>query len=181
MTTHPLADLSVLDQFKAQGNAFPGGYPANLRSFYAPVDNVHGVLKTVLSGAVKSLVIGMYGFDDDELATIVKNKLDRRDCHVQLTLDATQAAGAHERKLLASNGFPASSVAVGHSEHGAIMHHKDIIIDNVILVTGSTNWSESAETKQDNALHVIADPYVAAEARARIDAIHANMLMKGHQ
>lgn len=180
MSLHPLADLAVLDRFKAIGNAFPGGYPTNMRSFYSPVDDVHGALKCVLQGAVKSLVVSMYGFDDDELAKIIKTKLQREHCHVQLTLDATQAAGLHERTLLNTVNYPASSIAIGHSEHGAIMHQKSVVIDNVILVTGSTNWSGSAEAKQDNDLHIIADPYVAAEARARIDAIHANMLAKQH-
>lgn len=181
MSVHPLADLTVLDRYKAVGNAFPGGFPTNIRSFYSPIDDVHGALKAVLQGAVKSLVISMYGFDDEELAKIIKQKLQRENCHVQLTLDSSQAGGVHEKTLLAETNYPASSIAIGRSEHGAIMHQKAIVVDNVILVTGSCNWSTGAETKQDNDLHIIADPYVAAEARARIDAIHANMIRKAAQ
>jgi phosphatidylserine/phosphatidylglycerophosphate/cardiolipin synthase-like enzyme len=120
----------------------------------------------------------MFGFDDEELAASIKTKLAHQDCFVQLTLDSSQAGGVHERDLLSRSDYPASSVAVGRSEHGAIMHMKMVIIDGVIVVTGSTNWSTGAETKQDNQLTVIADPYVAAEARARVDAIHANMIAK---
>lgn len=173
---HPLSDLSVLDQYKQA--PFPPSYPSTMRTFYSPVDNVHGALVALIASAQKSLVVAMFGFDDLELANALGQKLAQEHCFVQLTLDSTQAGGVHEKALLAQENYPASSVAVGRSERGAIMHMKELIIDGVILVTGSTNWSDGGESKQDNQLTVIADAYVAAEARARIDAIHANMLTK---
>lgn len=176
MAFHALQSLAVLDRFKLQ--PFPPGYPDTHRTFYSPVDDVHGALKYLLQCAEKSLVVAMYGFDDPELAAIIREKLLHPNCYVQLTLDSSQAGGVHERQLLTDEKYPASSVATGRSEHGAIMHMKEVIIDGVFLVTGSTNWSIGAETKQDNQLTVIADAYVCAEARARIDAIHANMIAK---
>lgn len=120
----------------------------------------------------------MYGFDDPDLAEVLRRKLLQAHCYVQLTLDKSQAFGVHERKLLEQQDYPASSIAIGTSEHGAIMHMKLCLIDGIYLVTGSTNWSTSAETKQDNQLTVIADPYVAAEARSRVDAVHASILAR---
>jgi phosphatidylserine/phosphatidylglycerophosphate/cardiolipin synthase-like enzyme len=168
--------ILTLDRFKR--SPFPANYPDNFRTFYAPVDDVHGVLVELLNSAQHSICLAMFGFDDDDLAAAIQRKLIQEHCYVQLTLDKTQAGGVHERNLLARTNYPASSIAIGTSEHGAIMHLKMIVIDGLVTITGSTNWSTSAETKQDNQLTVIDDPYVAAEARSRLDAIHASILAR---
>lgn len=164
------------DQFKLGG--FTLGYPENIRSYYSPVDDVHGAILDVIKGAKHSLVVAMYGWDDEELQAAIQEKMQDENVYVQLTLDSSQAGGKHEKALLAGAMFPATSVAVGRSEKGAIMHLKCLVVDNAILVTGSTNWSAGGESKQDNTCVIIRDAYVAGEATSRISAIHANMLQK---
>ena len=171
-----LSDLSVLDQYTKSG--FPADWAADRRVFYSPIDDVHSVLKTCLAAAKQSIAIAMYGFDDDELADIIKSKLEAEHVTVQLTLDSSQAGGVQERALLAREDYPNTIVAVGRSEKGAIMHQKIAVVDGILTVTGSTNWSDGGESKQDNECSVHLDRAWAAKARARCDAIHAHMLAK---
>lgn len=171
-----LDQLGELDKHKA--SPFAPGYPAGARTFYSPVDDVHAVLIDLVSSATKSLVIAMYGYDDAELNTAIEAKTKDPQIFVQLSLDSTQAAGVAEALILAAwhNDGIGNSIAIGHSEKSAIMHLKMVIIDGLDVVTGSTNWSTSGETKQDNQLTVLRDALVAAEARARLDVIHDDML-----
>jgi phosphatidylserine/phosphatidylglycerophosphate/cardiolipin synthase-like enzyme len=145
------------------------------------VDDVHGALTDVLQSTSKSLVIAMYGYDDDQLNQVIQQQLNSATVYVQMSLDSSQASGVHEKDLLANlgkweNQKVGNSIAIGRSEKGAIMHMKLVIVDGLDVITGSTNWSTSGETQQDNQLTVIRDPLVAAEARARLDVIHDSML-----
>ncbi len=171
-----LSSLADLDAYKA--TPFLSGYPETARTFYSPVDKVHEVLKALLQSATKSIVVSMYGYDDVELDAAIREKLASPQIFVQLSLDKTQAAGKAERAILANwqNDGTGNSIAIGHSERGAIMHLKMVIIDGLDVVTGSTNWSTSGQSDQDNQLTVIRDALVAAEARARVDIIHDDML-----
>jgi len=172
---HELA-ITDLDVFKVAGP--PSGYPANMRTFYSPEDHVPQVLQSVVSSVSKSVVVAMYGFDDDVLAAMLDTALQNPAIYVQITLDQSQAAGVHEKDLLAkyANDMTGNSVAIGQSERGAIMHRKMVIVDGLWRISGSTNWSTSGETLQDNELTVIRDALVCAEARPLLDIEHDSAL-----
>lgn len=172
--TRPLP-LSALSGYK---EALPAvGYPTDRMRFYSPVDNVHGALLALLRSASREIQIAMYGFDDDELLAVLQEKMKDENVSVQLVLDKTQAGGKHEKALLATYaaGAPMTSVVIGSSEKHRIMHMKLGVIDGILSFAGSTNWSSDGETKQDNELTIDADPYVAAEALMRINAIRLSM------
>jgi phosphatidylserine/phosphatidylglycerophosphate/cardiolipin synthase-like enzyme len=176
MATEPFA-WDSLAQYK-KGGRFLDGYPPDTRTFFSPYDNVHEVLKALLASAQHSIVINMYGYDDDELDEIITAKLDNEHVHVQMSLDKSQAGGVHERKLLESwrNEKRGNSIAIGHSSRGAISHLKILIVDGVYTVKGSTNWSLSGEQKQDNEITISRNAVIAAETRALLDTNHDEML-----
>lgn len=167
-----------LAKYKAEGR-FLDGYPDDQRTFFAPRDNVHGVLVALLRSAQHSIVVNMYGYDDAELNSIIQEKLADEHVYVQMSLDRTQAAGAAEKKILASwsNDAFGNSIAIGTSSvHNAISHLKIVIVDGVYTVKGSTNWSLTGQQRQDNELTLSRNAVIAAETRAILDLNHDFML-----
>jgi phosphatidylserine/phosphatidylglycerophosphate/cardiolipin synthase-like enzyme len=167
-----------LDQYKAE-KRFLDGYPPDQRSFFSPRDSVHALLASLLDSAQHSLVLNMYGYDDDELDELIRAKLDSEHVYVQMSLDKSQAGGVHEKELLKkwANDKFGNSIAIGTSEvHHAISHLKVLIVDGVYTVTGSTNWSISGESEQDNQLTLSRNAVVASELRAVLDLNHDWML-----
>jgi phosphatidylserine/phosphatidylglycerophosphate/cardiolipin synthase-like enzyme len=174
----PAAPLIVtdLDRFKAKPPG-PAASPTT-RRFYAPIDDVHAALVALINAAQHSLTLAMYGYDDDELAALIAHALDDPTIFCSITLDKSQSRGTHEAALLAKykHQMTGNSVAIGTSEHGAIMHRKMLIIDGVWLADGSTNWSTSGETLQDNQLTITYDPVGCAEATAVLAIEHDHAL-----
>ncbi len=170
-------DWDQLGQYKA-GRRFLDGYPEDVRTFYSPVDDLHGVLTALLASTQKSIVLNMYGYDDTALDTIIREKLADEHVFVQMSLDRSQAGGVHERELLRawSNDLIGNSIAIGHSTAGAISHMKVVIVDGVYTVRGSTNWSLAGEQRQDNELTIHNNAVIAAETRAELDRNHDAML-----
>jgi phosphatidylserine/phosphatidylglycerophosphate/cardiolipin synthase-like enzyme len=167
-----------LATYKAEGR-FLDGYPDDQRTFFAPRDNIHGLLAALLGSAQHSIVVNMFGYDDDELNKIIQSKLADENVYVQMSLDRSQASGAHEKQILASwnNNAFGNSIAIGTSSvHNAISHLKIVIVDGVYTVKGSTNWSLSGEQQQDNELSLSRNAVVAAETRAILDLNHDFML-----
>jgi phosphatidylserine/phosphatidylglycerophosphate/cardiolipin synthase-like enzyme len=167
-----------LATYKAEGR-FLDGYPDDQRTFFSPRDNVHGLLVALLGSAQHSIVVNMFGYDDEELNKIIQSKMASGNVYVQMSLDRRQATGAHEKQILASwnNNAFGSSIAIGTSSvHNAISHLKIVIVDGVYTVKGSTNWSLSGEQQQDNELSLSRNAVVAAETRAILDLNHDFML-----
>lgn len=167
-----------LAQYKAE-KRFLDGYPPDRRSFFSPRDDIHGMLVSLLSSAQNSLALNMYGYDDDELDAIIREKLGSGNVYVQMSLDKSQAGGKHEKAILGewSNEEFGNSIAIGTSSvKHAISHLKVLIVDGVYTVTGSTNWSISGESEQDNQLTLSRNAVVAAELRSVLDLNHDWML-----
>ena len=167
-----------LAKYKAEGR-FLDGYPDDQRTFFAPRDDVHGILVALLGSAQHSIVVNMFGYDDDELNKIIQGKLGDEKVYVQMSLDRSQASGVHEKEILAkwANNAFGNSIAIGTSSvHNAISHLKIVIVDGVYTVKGSTNWSLSGEQQQDNELTLSRNAVVAAETRAILDLNHDFML-----
>ena len=146
-----LQTFSLLD---LQQYTFEKAYSANASKdfhlYYVGRDDVHDILKHVLSRVTVSLHLNMFGFDDEELNDIVMAKAMDPRILVMITLDKSQAGGAHEKTLLDSDIAKNPTAynthfVVGESATHQISHTKGFVADGKVAAEGSTNWSASGE------------------------------------
>lgn len=178
-----LAKLSWSDlgRFKA-GGSFPVDYGTETLAYFSPNDpGVHQVILWALLQADQAIVFNVYGFDDDEFAEVIFAAARNPKLYVQGSLDKSQAGGVHERKLLVEAAdLIGTSIAIGRSARGAISHDKMLICQGsggAYLIKGSTNWSTSGETLQDNEMTISTNRAAIAEARTIMDISHDQKLM----
>jgi phosphatidylserine/phosphatidylglycerophosphate/cardiolipin synthase-like enzyme len=141
--------LLDLQQYTPE-KAFSTNASKDFHLFYVGRDDVHDILKHVLSRASVSLYLNMFGFDDDELNDILMAKALDPHITMLITLDKSQAGGVHEKRLLDSDigKNPAAfntHFVVGQSATGQISHTKGFVADGRVGGEGSTNWSTSGE------------------------------------
>jgi len=127
--------------------------------------SVDGVIESeiikALDEAEKSIYIAMYSFTDDQLADAVIRAHDR-EVKVRLLLDDGQDSDKGNRQ------FPKlidAGIAVRVEHVTGLLHHKFAVIDEKLVITGSYNWSDSADDDNfENVVFIsckeIADVYV---------------------
>jgi hypothetical protein len=141
--------LPDLQQFAREG-VYSNTASKDFHLFYVGRDNVHEILKYVLSRCSVSLYLNMFGYDDDELNQILMGKVMDPAVTVLITLDKSQAGGVHEKALIAADqkqnlaDFNTHFV-VGQSQTGQISHTKGFVADGKVGGEGSTNWSSAGE------------------------------------
>jgi hypothetical protein len=142
-------DLLDLQQY-TQEKAYATNASKDFHLFYVGRDDVHDILKHVLSRVSISLYLNMFGFDDEELNDILWSLAADPSVTMLVTLDKSQAGGAHERKILDSDIAKdpvrfSTHFAVGQSATHQISHTKGFVADGKVGGEGSTNWSSSGE------------------------------------
>jgi hypothetical protein len=165
-----------LSTYKA--TPFPPDYPTNAKHLFAPVDKVHEAFVALCECSdLSSLDASMYGWDDDLIDELFRKALLQEHIPVTLCLDSSQAAGVHEKVIVAKwpGAELGNDVVIGRSEKGAINHDKLIVINRVLTINGSTNLSEGGEGKQNNEATIVYDRAFAGEVVNRIDIIKGQM------
>ncbi len=187
LQTFNLLDLQQYTQEKAYSNTASKDF----HLFYVGRDDVHDILKHVLSRVSVSLYLNMFGFDDDELNAILMAKALDPKITMLITLDQSQAGSVHEKSLLDSDiaknptAFNTHFV-IGQSATHQISHTKGFVADGKVGGEGSTNWSTSGEgtfvvtskpggpgyKAQNNTQTVFTDPDTISRFQAELIAEH---------
>jgi hypothetical protein len=192
--TQTLQSFSLPDlaQFTLESGYSPNASD-DFHLFYVGRDDVHSILKYILSRTRVSLYLNMFGYDDDELNQILMQKA--LDPHVTMlvTLDRSQAGGKHEKALLDADRESPDGLAafnthfvIGQSATHQISHTKGFVADSKVGAEGSVNWSGSGQgtfvikahpggpgyKAQNNTQSVFTDPDTIARFQAELIQEH---------
>jgi hypothetical protein len=142
-------DLLDLQQFTPEKTYSPIA-SKDFHLFFVGRDDVHDILKYVLSRTRVSLYLNMFGYDDDELNDILMQKALDPSVTMLITLDKSQAGGIHEKALLDADRQHSLAAfnthfAIGQSATHQISHTKGFVADGNVGGEGSVNWSTSGE------------------------------------
>ena len=193
-TTLQTFTLHELAQFTKEA-AYSTNASKDVHLFYVGRDDVHDILKYVLSRVSISLYLNMFGFDDDELNNILMTKALDASVNMMITLDKSQAGGVHEKALLAADqkynlAAYNTHFVLGESATHQISHTKGFVADGRVAAEGSTNWSSSGEgtfvvkgapggagyQAQNNTQSIITDPDTIVRFQTELISEHMTAL-----
>lgn len=128
---------------------------AKTEVYFSLYDNPQKAIIKNINQAEAFINIAMYIFTDREIALPLV-KAHERGVKVRLYLDKDQV----DYKYSQSRFLVQKGIKTRISSNNYIMHHKFAIIDNRLLLTGSYNWTFSANNRNDENLMVIDDPEI---------------------
>ncbi|NJK37985.1 MAG: competence protein ComE [Oscillatoriales cyanobacterium RM2_1_1] len=147
----------------------------------------NGLINQVLAGSQGSVDFALFVFSAQELV----NTLEQRS-QAQVTiqglidpnfayrdyseaLDMAGIAAPNQCKYEAGNrpwAKPISTVGVPSLPPGDKLHHKFGLVDDAIVIAGSHNWTEAANTLNDETVLVIKNPTVAAHFHQEFERLY---------
>ncbi|MHC2995427.1 MAG: DUF1669 domain-containing protein [Candidatus Atribacteria bacterium] len=128
---------------------------AKTEVYFSLYDNPQKAIIKNINQAEAFINIAMYVFTDKEIAASLINS-QKRGVKVRVYLDKSQIDSNYSQsRFLVQKG-----IKLRISSNNYIMHNKFAIIDNHLLLTGSYNWTFSANNRNDENLLVIDDPEI---------------------
>jgi len=137
-----------------------------VENYFSPVDDVMPKLVQYVQGAKKSVRFMAFTYTHPDLAAAM---IARAKAGVAVT-GVIENRGASQGALVP---LACAKLPVKVDGNSYTMHHKVIIIDDSIVVTGSFNFTATADTANDDNVLIIHSPAVAAlylQEFARVEA-----------
>jgi phosphatidylserine/phosphatidylglycerophosphate/cardiolipin synthase-like enzyme len=137
---------------------------------FSPDGGVRTALRRQIDGAGATIDLAIFDFTATELADGLR--LARaRGVAVRIVADARQARGVHS----VIPGLVAAGIEVRlvRGRGRGVMHNKFAVFDGRLVVTGSYNWTDSAEARNFENAIFLDDPVVVDRYATRFDRLFA--------
>ncbi len=162
----------------------PATAPWNLTS--------NGLIGETLNESKNSVDLALFVFSDQRLANIL-DKRHQQEVNVRALIDPEFAYRTYSEALdmlgvaLSDNcryekenqpwKMPIDTVVIPRLPIGDKLHHKFGIVDQDKVITGSHNWSQAANSLNDETLLVIQSPTITAHFAREFERLYGNAIL----
>ncbi len=152
-------------------------------------NSTNGLISKTVANANDSLDLALFVFSDQGIANTMEKEslqgvkirtlIDRNFAYQYYSEGLDLLGVALPRKCVyekQNNPWqkPITTVGIPNLAKGDKLHHKFAIIDQYTIITGSHNWSNSANNLNDETLLVIYNPLVAQHFQREFDYLYGN-------
>jgi phosphatidylserine/phosphatidylglycerophosphate/cardiolipin synthase-like enzyme len=137
--------------------------------YFSPEDNVAQRIIALIQGARESIYFMAYNFTSNDIGNAIMLKA-QAGVNVSGIMDDTQISSSQGTEY---DPFMQAGVDVlldGNQD--GLMHHKVMIIDQKIVITGSYNFTASAESNNDENTVIIFSPDIAMRYYQEFQRVH---------
>jgi phosphatidylserine/phosphatidylglycerophosphate/cardiolipin synthase-like enzyme len=138
-------------------------------TYFSPDDGVANQIATLLSAAQDSIYFLAYSFTSNDLGDIVRAKAEA-GLDVHGVMDEEQIDSNQGTEF---DPFRQADLDVLIDGIPGLMHHKVFVIDGKIVVLGSYNFSQSAETRNDENIVVVYNEDIAEQYLSEFQRVAA--------
>ena len=136
-----------------------------VQACFSPYGKCSSHIVREIGQAQKEILVAVYAFTNDELAWALV-KASQRGVKVQVVVDQEFDAtnDSSKRSFLEQQRIPIRRVSgLDKGKGPGLMHQKFAVIDRRVVLTGSYNWTLSAENSNDENLLLFRDAGPLAE------------------
>lgn len=139
-----------------------------IETYFSPHEPVRTHIVRLLSQAQERIEVLAFAFTDDEIGAALVER-HQAGVAVRVVFERRNARGVGSEFPL----LQAAGVDILHDGNCYTMHHKVIIIDQRIVITGSYNFTARAESINDENTLIIYDPILAAAYSEEFARVYA--------
>lgn len=164
--THLLV-VGVLFLVSAEKPAAPNGAPKpavddeGVQVYFSPKGGCTEAIVHHLGNAKKSVLVAAFTITSTDIAKAIK-AAHERGVTVRVCLDPTQATAKYSSATYLDN----AAIEVWIDRADGLQHNKYVVIDDATVITGSFNFTQSAEERNAENLMVLTEKPIIARAYA---------------
>jgi phosphatidylserine/phosphatidylglycerophosphate/cardiolipin synthase-like enzyme len=131
--------------------------------YFCPEDSCGNAVISLIDRANRSVDVAMYSFTHEGIAdALIRAK--ERGVIVRVIIESEQVSSYSQYGRLRAAG-----IEVKLDKNPYLMHNKFAVVDGKVVATGSFNYTESADKKNDENLIIIWDPEIASKYESEFE------------